>query len=104
MKTRFISVVALSILMVIGIVGCASSPNSESTGEFLDSAAITAKVKAELALADETSALQIDVDTYKDMVILSGFVDSQEEKDAAEAIAKGVDGVMQVKNALVVKS
>lgn len=96
--------VLLSAFFLFSVVGCAGTPNDESTGEYLDSAAITAKVKAELALADETSALQIEVETFKDVVILSGFVDSEEEKSAAQAIAEDVKGVVKVENSLVVKS
>ncbi len=99
-----ISKLAILLAFVVAVSGCATSPNSESTGEYIDSAAITAKVKAELALADETSALNIEVETYKDVVILSGFVDSEEVKAAAQQIAEGVDGVIEVKNALVIKS
>lgn len=85
------------------IAGCASTPNSESTGEYLDNTAITVKVKGELALSDETSALQIEVETFKDTVLLSGFVDSEAEKMAAQKIAESVEGVANVKNTLVVK-
>lgn len=99
-----ISKLAILFTFVVSVMGCATSPNSESTGEYLDSAAITAKVKAELALSDETSALNIEVETFKDVVILSGFVDSEEIKAAAQKIAEDVEGVVEVKNALVIKS
>lgn len=94
----------IAFFLAATLTACAGTSKDLSTGEYIDSAAITAKVKTELALADETSAIQIDVETYKDLVILSGFVDSDEEKMAAERIAADVNGVAQVKNALVVKS
>ncbi len=94
----------MALVFAVSLTACAGSGNNLSTGEYIDSAAITAKVKTELALADETSALQIDVETYKDLVILSGFVDSEAERIAAERIAADVNGVAKVKNALVVKS
>lgn len=103
MLKTVLKVFAMSAFALLLSVGCASSPNSESTGEYLDSAAITAKVKAELALSDETSALQIEVKTFRDLVQLSGFVDSEEEKAAAERIAKEIEGVARVDNALIVK-
>ncbi len=73
----------MAFVFAVSLTACAGSGNNLSTGEYIDSAAITAKVKTELALADETSALQIDVETYKDLVILSGFVDSEAERVAA---------------------
>ncbi len=91
------------LTLALMMAGCASSPTSESTGQYLDSSIITAKVKSELALAEETSALQIEVETYKGTVLLSGFVDSAEESLTAENIASGVDGVVTVENSLVVK-
>lgn len=99
-----LSRLAIVVAFVFFAIGCATSPNSESTGEYLDSAVITTKVKAELALADETSALNIEVETFKDVVILSGFVDSEEVKIAAQEIAEDVEGVAEVKNSLVVKT
>lgn len=95
----WVSLICIAVLLV----SCAGTPKSQSTGELLDSAAITAKVKAELALSDSTSALQIDVETYKNEVILSGFVESENERLAAGQIASAVSGVKSVKNSLVVK-
>lgn len=94
---------AMLSVLAIAVSGCASTPNDESTGEYLDGAAITAKVKSELALSSDTSALQIEVETFKNKVQLAGFVDSQAEKDAAERIASEVEGVESVDNVLVVK-
>ena len=104
MIKTFLKLCAVSVVTLMLGAGCASTPNSESTGEYLDSAAITAKVKAELALSGDTSALEIEVETFRDTVQLSGFVDSEEEKAAAEKIAKDVVGVKKVDNALLVKS
>ena len=104
MSNKFVKLIAVTLFSVIVGAGCSATPTSQSTGEYLDSAAISAKVKAELALADETSALEIEVETFRDTVQLSGFVDSQEEKDAAERIARDVKGVSKVDNSLLVKS
>ena len=104
MSQAIVKFIAVAFLGVILAAGCSATPTSQSTGEYLDSAAISAKVKSELALADETNALEIEVETFRDVVQLSGFVDSQEEKDAAEKIARDVKGVKHVDNALLVKS
>ncbi len=69
----------------------------------LSDAAITAKVKAGLAAARDTSALAIKVETEKGVVMLSGFVESKAEAERAEKVAKDVDGVANVKSTLKVK-
>jgi osmotically-inducible protein OsmY len=94
----------LAPVTMITLSGCASTPTRESTGEYVDDSTITAKVKADLVKDPVVSALQVSVETYKGVVQLSGFVNSQEQSQRAEDIAKGVAGVKQVKNNLVVKT
>ena len=74
-----------------------------SASRMVDSAAITTKVKAELIRDPVTKAGQISVETFKDTVQLSGFVDSAASKARAEQIARNVQGVRGVRNDLVVK-
>jgi osmotically-inducible protein OsmY len=96
----FSSVLALST----GISGCKSTPTQRSTGETLDDATITARVKTEIASAQGLGeALKINVDTYRGVVSLSGFVDSAEQIAKATSVAQGCAGVKQVKNNLTVK-
>jgi osmotically-inducible protein OsmY len=84
-------------------LGCASTRTNESAGEYIDNSLITTKVKA--AILDEPSlkSLQISVKTYKDVVQLSGFVDSSQSVRRAGEVAAGVQGVSSVKNDLIVK-
>lgn len=84
--------------------GCAGTPTRESTGEYVDDSAITTKVKAELVRDPVVKALQVDVTTFKGVVQLSGFVDNANQKAQAEADAKTVNGVKDVKNNIVVKT
>jgi len=84
------------------IIGCSSTPNQESTGEFFDSSLITAKVKTKLIDDPVTSGFRIKVNTYKGQVQLSGFVDTPQEKQRAGLIARQVPGVTAVINDLVV--
>lgn len=70
----------------------------------LSDAAITAKVKAGLAAQPDTSALAVNVETEKGVVMLSGFVGSKAEADRAEKVAKGVEGVTRVRSTLKVNS
>jgi len=75
----------------------------ESTGEYVDDSVITTKVKSLLGADDFLKSFQISVETYKGVVQLSGFVDSQKAVDKAVQIARSVKGVSSVKNSLVVK-
>ena len=84
--------------------GCAGTPTRESTGEYVDDSAITTKVKAELVRDPVVKALQVDVTTFKGVVQLSGFVDNANQKAQAEADAKTVNAVKDVKNNIVVKT
>jgi osmotically-inducible protein OsmY len=94
-------------IAMIGMVGaltsCASTNTSESTGEYVDDATITAKVKAAILNEPGLKSLQISVETYKDVVQLSGFVDNAQSKTRAGQVAAGVAGVKSVRNDLVVK-
>ncbi|WP_341703728.1 BON domain-containing protein [Ferrovibrio sp.] len=92
------------IAMVAGpVAACSSTATRESTGEYIDSAAITTKVKAELVKDPDTKAGQISVETFKDVVQLSGFVDTAAARTRAEEIARSISGVRAVRNDLVVK-
>ncbi len=84
--------------------GCAGTATQKSTGEYIDDAAITAKVKTDLIGDPVTKARQIDVTTFKGNVQLSGFVDTAQEKARAAQIAAGVSGVTNVTNNITIKA
>lgn len=90
-------------LTLAATVGCASSPRQEGTGEYFDDSVITAKVKA--AIFDDASLKsgEINVETFKGVVQLSGFVSSQASINKAVEVARSVKGVKTVKNDLMVK-
>lgn len=90
-------------VFLTAIAGCASSGTQRSTGEYIDDAAITAKVKAAILNDPKTKVLEIKVETYRGEVQLSGFVSSQEEADRAIELAHGVKGVTSVKNNMILK-
>ena len=85
------------------LAGCAGDSKSESTGEYVDDVVISNKVRAEIVGDDELSLFDIDVETFKGTVQLSGFVDSEEQKTRAGEVARRVEGVKEVSNNLVVK-
>ena len=97
----------LSFLICIGLIavflGCASTRTQEGTGEYIDDSAITSKVKAEILGEPTLKVFQINVETFKGEVQLSGFVDTAEKVKKAGDIARGVKGVKSVKNNLIVK-
>lgn len=92
------------MLMSVTAAACSVSSGQESTGQYVDSAAITTKVKTKMASeGGMTLANQVKVDTLKDVVQLSGFVPSAADRTKAEQIAWSVDGVRGVKNDIVVQ-
>jgi osmotically-inducible protein OsmY len=104
MKHLTITTTLLAALMLAGTVtGCASDASHESVGQYVDDAAITAGVKAALVKDPELKATEINVETYKGVVQLSGFVSSAENVATAAAVARTVKGVKSVKNDLRLK-
>jgi osmotically-inducible protein OsmY len=103
MKTFQRVVPLFSILAVAGILGCASTTAHESTGQYVDDTAITAKVKTAIFEQPSLKSAEINVETFKGVVQLSGFVRSQENINTAMATAKTVKGVSSVKNDMIVK-
>ena len=91
------------LLVLITVGACAATRTQESTGEYVDDSVITTKVKTLLARDDFFKSFQIGVETYKGIVQLSGFVNSQQAVEKAGHIARSVQGVTSVKNNLLVK-
>jgi osmotically-inducible protein OsmY len=91
------------ILLVTAFLGCASTPTRESSGQYVDDSAITTKVKAAIFDDPSLKVLQINVETFKGEVQLSGFVDSAQNVRRAGEVARSVTGVKSVKNDLIVK-
>jgi osmotically-inducible protein OsmY len=89
--------------LITVFLGCAATHKRESTGEYIDDSAITAKVKAAIFNEPTLKTLQINVETFKGVVQLSGFVDSAQSVNKAGAVAGNVKGGVSVKNDLVIK-
>jgi hyperosmotically inducible protein len=100
---NFVVIVCLALLATTTGVGCAGDRYSRSTGEYIDDEALTAKVKSAMVADKRVSALDVKVKIYQGLVQLSGFVNTQAQKDAAEEIARTTKGVKSVKNDIVVK-
>jgi osmotically-inducible protein OsmY len=93
----------VALVAAVTIAACASTRTTESTGEYVDDATITSKVKSALLGDSGLKSFDIGVETYKDVVQLSGFVNSDQVKARAGEVAAGVPGVRSVRNNLVVK-
>ncbi|WP_349431534.1 BON domain-containing protein [Methylomarinum sp. Ch1-1] len=96
---RLLSAFCLALTLMTA-AGCASTQKHEGTGEYVDDSVITTKVKAQLLNEPNLSSAQINVETFKGVVQLSGFVNSQAGIDRAVEIARDVAGVKSVKNAM----
>ncbi len=84
-------------------VGCAATHTHEATGQYVDDSVITTKVKAAIVNEPSLKVSEINVETFKGVVQLSGFVSSADAIPAAERITRQVAGVTSVKNSLIVK-
>jgi hyperosmotically inducible periplasmic protein len=84
--------------------GCAGTATRASTGEMIDDATITTKVKSAFVKDPVVKAMDVKVETFKGAVQLSGFVDTAEQKARAEQIAASVQGVASVRNNISLKT
>lgn len=101
---KSLSSVVLSVALVLGLGACASSPTSRATGQVIDDATVTTKVKTAIMKSQGIKdAAMINVDTYRGVVSLAGFVNSREEAQQAASAARAVEGVTSVKNNLEIK-
>jgi hyperosmotically inducible protein len=91
------------VFLAIGLSACMGDAGTRSTGQVVDDSTITARVKTAFARSPEVDALDIEVQTYRGVVQLSGFADSQQQADRAVELARSVDGVQSVENKIQVK-
>jgi hyperosmotically inducible protein len=86
------------------LAACAPVEGRETTGQYVDDATISTKVRSQLIEDQALRAFDIHVETMQDVVQLSGFVDSAQQKSQAERIARGINGVRNVRNDIVVRN
>ena len=91
------------IVLMATALGCASTATSEGTGEYVDDSVVTTKVKTAIFNEPTLKSAEINVETFKGTVQLSGFVNSQGDVNKAVAVARSVKGVTAVKNDMRVK-
>jgi len=118
-QTKYISAITLSV-MLAAMLGCAStSPkeptaatnnastsaaSKESAGEYLDDSVITTRVKTAVFNEPTLKSSEINVETYKGVVQLSGFVNSQADINKAVEVTRSVKGVISVQNTMQLKT
>ncbi|MDO9468199.1 MAG: BON domain-containing protein [Thiobacillus sp.] len=102
---KFNKVLSAAFLAValVSVVGCASTSQKQGTGEYVDDAVITTKVKAAIFNEASLKSAEINVETFKGVVQLSGFVNSQADINKATSLARSVKGVTSVKNDMRLK-
>jgi len=101
-QLKYVSVFIIA-LMLTGVVGCASTSKSEGTGEYIDDTVITTKVKAAIFNEPTLKSAEINVETFKGVVQLTGFVSTQGNINKAVELARGVKGVTSVRNDMKLK-
>ncbi|MFA6280026.1 MAG: BON domain-containing protein [Bdellovibrionales bacterium] len=99
---------SISYFMAVGVLGlalgaCSMFSGHETSGQYVDDTTITTKVKAQIFDDPSLKVLQVNVETMKGVVQLSGFVDSRQNEAKAVSIAQKVRGVVSVKDDLVVR-
>ena len=99
---KYLSALFLAIALV-SVVGCASTSKQSGTGEYIDDSVITTKVKAAIFNEPSLKATEINVETFKGEVQLSGFVSSQASMNKAVEVTRSVKGVKSVKNDMRLK-
>jgi len=91
------------VILLVSFLGCASTSKQEGAGEYIDDSVITTKVKAEIFQDDSLKSSEINVETFKGVVQLSGFVSSQAAINKATDLARKVKGVKSVTNSMRLK-
>lgn len=100
---KLIQSLFFGLMLLSAIPACTENTKRESTGEYLDDTVLTTKIKSTFIGDSRLKANDINVKTYKGIVQLSGFVDTQAEADRAMQLARTIKGVKAVNNSLIVK-
>jgi osmotically-inducible protein OsmY len=97
------SILLLAAAALTSVVGCAATSTQESTGQYMDDTAITTRVKAAIFNDASLKSAEINVETFKGVVQLSGFVNSAADIQRAVSVVQGLSGVRSVKNDMRLK-
>jgi Predicted periplasmic or secreted lipoprotein len=101
-QLKYLSAFFMTFALLLSL-GCASTSTKEGTGEYVDDSLITTKVKSAIFNEPTLKSAEINVETFKGVVQLSGFVKSQSDINKAAEVARSVKGVTSVKNDMRLK-
>ncbi|HUX91006.1 MAG TPA: BON domain-containing protein [Gallionellaceae bacterium] len=101
-QLKYFSILFMTFALLFSL-GCSSTPTKEGTGEYIDDSVITTKVKAAIFNEPTLKSSEINVETFKGVVQLSGYVNSQADISKAAEVARGVKGVKSVNNDMRLK-
>lgn len=103
MQIRTTLAIAITAVVMLTATGCAVQRGQETVGAYVDDTGITTLVKARFVENKQVDAASIKVETLNGTVMLSGFAKNGTERATAESIARGVKGVVSVRNEIVVR-
>ncbi len=103
MNTRHALAAGLAALALLATAGCAVTRGQETVGAYVDDATITTQIKSRFVGNKDVDAASIRVETLNGTVMLSGFAKNASERSTAETIARDVNGVKSVRNAIAVR-
>lgn len=103
MTMQILGRLVLAVTLTLFLAACAGTATRESTGEYIDDTILTSRVKTALLNDPDVSGLSVNVETFKGVVQLSGFVKSVKERNRAVQLARGVQGVRQVRNDILIR-
>lgn len=103
MQIRQALAITVSAIVLLTATGCAVQRGQETVGSYIDDAGITTLIKTRFVENKQVDAASIKVETLNGTVMLSGFAKNGAERTSAEAIARGVKGVVAVKNEIAVR-
>ena len=101
-RVKFISAVLMAALVAL-VLGCSPAPHKESSAEYIDDSYLTTKVKAAILNDSTLKSSEINVETFKGVVQLSGFVNSRSDIGRAVELTQSVKGVTSVRNDMRLK-
>ncbi len=94
---------AVVMIAAAGVQGCTSTPTQQSTSEAIEDGVVTARIKSALVADPLTKAHQINVETIKGRVQLSGFVETEDARNRALQLARQIEGAKKVTDAMQVR-
>ncbi|AXU95037.1 MAG TPA: BON domain-containing protein [Erwinia persicina] len=100
---KVLSGVVIAAVVALSVSACAPTSTKEGTGGYIDDTVVTTKVKAELLGDKSLKSTEINVETFKGRVQLSGFVSSPQAANRAVQVTRGVPGVKSVVNNMQIK-